>query len=256
MTVPPPGGSRDLDFAAPIRRVRELLDGWQDRVRTARVGDPDHGRDLAPPPEGTADIVVGERVAAELGQPPAPSHALVLTTVDGALVKDGRVSVVGPDLDAARPAECLALAQVVMAAHAPGQCPDRVDLERARFLADRIPGVMVRAMPGRLWMRLDHGALERGVRLETIGRFLVQVHREQFPGLTGVEVALVTGADVGQLDTVAADARVLAGRIHKLAAVSAGVYECADLDCESCADRGTCDALRDVAIRYRERRGA
>jgi len=249
------------DFAGPIRRVHDLAARWGGLARSCRLTDADaFAREvgLSQPGRGTPTVVVGGNVGAELGRPPAPSHALVLTTTEADLVSDGRVRCKGPELSSADPAANLPLAQVVIAAHAPGEAPDRFDLERAQFWTDRFPGVMARAMPDRLWLRVERSQIAAGLTLQTLGRALAAIYRREFPALTAVEVLLITGSeeDVRALGPVAADARVIGGGIKKLVAVEAGVYECPDLDCDSCADQATCDALRDVAIRYRERRDA
>jgi CO dehydrogenase/acetyl-CoA synthase complex beta subunit len=246
------------DFAGPIRRVHDLAARWGGLARSCRLTDADafaRRVGISPPGRRTPTVVVGGNVGAELGCPPAPSHALVLTTAELGLVSDGRVRCKGPDLASAVPAANLPLAQVVIAAHAPGNAPDRFDLERAQFWTDRLPGVMARAMPDRLWLRVERSQVAAGLTVQTLGQALVAIYRREFPELTAVEVLLITGGedDVRALDPVAADARVIGGGIKKLVAVEAGVYDCPDLDCDSCADQATCDALRDVAVRYRER---
>jgi len=45
---------------------------------------------------------------------------------------------------------------------------------------------------------------------------------------------------------------VLSGRHRKLALSADGTFECSDLDCENCDERETCDALKDVTIKYRK----
>ncbi len=246
------------DFAGPIRRVHEIVEGWSGLARRCQLADPDaFAREVGLGARGVGrpTVVVGANVGAELGRPPAPSHALVLTTSEAGLVRDGRICTRGPDLHRAGPLANLPLAQVVMAHHRPGEAPDRFDLERAQFWADRLDGVMARAMPGRLWLRVENAVVARGLTLQRLGLALAAAYRREFPQLTAVEVLLVTGGEdqVRELDGVAADARVIGGGIKKLVAVEAGVYDCPDLDCDACADRTTCDALRDVAIRYRER---
>jgi len=233
------------DYRVQISKVHEIAAAWGEAVRTHDLEAP---AGLSPRGEGTPSVVVGEDVGAELGQPGAISHAMVLTTTTKDLVEDGRVRCMGPDLDQAAPG-ARPYAQVVMLAHN-GEPPDPFELETTQYLPNRLSGVMARTVPGRLWVRISRQALQAGFRLQTLGSALVAAFRMDFPEVTGAEVLLAT-ADVEQLDQVAAEFKVLSGQHRKLVLVEDGVYECSDLNCESCDQKEVCDALKDITIRYR-----
>jgi CO dehydrogenase/acetyl-CoA synthase beta subunit len=160
--------------------------------------------------------------------------------------------VVGPDLDALKGRHRVPLAQVVMLAFGAGRTPDPFDMERLQFLTNRLPGYMVRSVPGRLWVRISRGALERGLDFHALGSCLVAAYLG-LEGVQAVEVLFVTAGveAVEALGPVAVEADILAGRHRKLFLAADGGVECRELDCETCEEREVCDSLRDIVIRRR-----
>jgi CO dehydrogenase/acetyl-CoA synthase beta subunit len=235
------------DYRLQIKKIHEIAAVWGDAVRTHDLDVP---AGLSRRGEGPPSVVVGEDVGAELGQPGAISHAMVLTTTEKDLVEDGRVRCVGPDLDqaaeGARP-----YAQVVMLSHNGEDPLDPFELETTQYLPNRLAGFMARTVPGRLWVRFSKQALDDGFRLHMLGSALIAAFRMDFPQVTGAEVLLATSS-VEQLDEVAAEFKVLSGQHRKLVLVEDGVYDCSDLNCESCDQKEVCDALRDIKVRYRK----
>jgi CO dehydrogenase/acetyl-CoA synthase beta subunit len=231
------------DYWVQIEKVHEIVAVWGGAVRTHDHQIPEG---LSRRGEGPPSVVVGEDVGAELGRPGATSHAMVLTTTDKDLIEDGRVRCMGPDLDQAGGD----YAQVVMLEHN-GDPPDPFDLETTQYLPNRLPGFMARTVPGRLWVRFSKQALDGGFRLHTLGSALIAAFRMDFPALTGAEVLLATSG-VEQFDQVAAEFKVKSGQHRKLVLVEDGVYDCEDLNCDDCDDKDTCDALRDITVRYRK----
>jgi CO dehydrogenase/acetyl-CoA synthase beta subunit len=132
-----------------------------------------------------------------------------------------------------------------------GNPPDPFELETTQYLPNRLPGFMARTVPGRLWVRFSKQALDSGFRMHTLGSALLAAFRMDFPEVTGAEVLLAT-AEVERLDQVAAEFKVLSGQHRKLVLVEDGVYECEDLNCDSCDQKEVCDALKDITVRYRK----
>jgi CO dehydrogenase/acetyl-CoA synthase beta subunit len=241
-----------VDYAAQIRRLKVKV--------SARGGDLcSYARSNSAPifkvhprGEGPTSVVVGAEVGAELGGPGTSSHALVLTTYDEALVEDGLVQCTRMELSAA-PKAGLSFAQVVILALAPGAAIDPYELDATSYLANRVEGYMTRTVPGRLWVRVGRSLLERGFSLPALGFALVAAFKMDFEAVLKAQVLLVAGDEgrLSELDPVAAEHKVLSGRHRKLVAAEKGVYDCDDLDCDSCDEKPTCDALTDVAVRYR-----
>jgi hypothetical protein len=215
-----------------------------------------HEVGLAPRKRGWAEVILAENVAVELGHPATASRAFVLTTSVPGLVQHGDVTLLGPDLDGMRPQERRPFGQVVLLALRDNALPDPFELGNLQYLTHRLPGYMVRSVPGRLWARVSRQARAAGFSLRTLGRALLAAYLGDFPGVSGVEVVLVTSSalDVAALAPVAEQARILAGANQKLSLTASGEIECADLSCEACPEKAVCDALRDL-VRARRRTG-
>jgi len=249
------GGPGRADMAPLIARVKSIL-----REHGAAAAVVDRPLDEAVlsaafgyrGSEGrTPQIVLEADTACELGHPLTPSRSMVLVTFRH-LAHHGRVSVVGPDLKDLQGKERRPLAQVVMLTCRPGRPPDPFDLEAAQFLTNRLPGYMVRSVPGRLWVRVSRGALDRGLSFHVLGSALIAAYRGM-EGVEAVEVLFVTASReaVEDLARVGVEADILAGRHGKLFPAGDGGVECRELDCETCEDREVCDSLRDIVIRRR-----
>jgi hypothetical protein len=253
------------DMAPLIRRVRVLLERCAEAdappSRTLRRGDFDRAAfrrrtGFAARRSGKATLVLGAEVACELGHPSTASRSLVLLTRCAGLVRPGVVTCAGPDLDQLSPRERRPFGQVVMLQLRPGAAPDPFELETAQYLTNRLPGYMVRALPGRLWARVSKRAVAAGFTLGRLGEALILAYAEDFEGVEAVEVAFLTSssAHVEALAPIAVEAEILAGRHKKLSLSPDGVIECGELTCSSCEEKPVCDGLRDVVIRRRKKR--
>ncbi len=201
-------------------------------------------------------IVLQDEVAVELGHPSTPSRAVVLTCQRSGLVRHGRISIVGPDLDSMPEGHRIPFAQVVLLALWPGTRPDPLGIDKTQFLMHRLPGYMVRSVPARLWVRVSKAARAAGMTLRTVGSALINAYKRDFEGeVQAVEVVFVTSSagDVEALAPIAAEANILAGRHKKLVLGGDGEVECRKLNCEPCEERSVCDSLRDIVIKRRSR---
>jgi hypothetical protein len=203
--------------------------------------------------KGKPEVVLGSDVALELGHPSTASRPILLTTALPGLVRPGRVSLLGPDFDRIPIGARRPFAQVVLLALRPGSVPDPFELESTQFLINRLPGYMVRAIPGRLWVRVSKAGRAHGITLHTVGEALIVAFTGEFADVQGVEILFVTSsvADVELLGPIALEASVISGRHKKLALSPEGELECSELSCETCDDKPVCDDLRDI---LRERR--
>ena len=243
------------DMAPLIDKVRALFADHPARIAAplGRIDRDDFARTtgFAARRQGKAEVILGADVAVELGHPSTRSQAMVLATTSPDII-DGQVTIVGPDLDSPGP-ERRPFAQLVMIGIAPGMSPDPFELDNTQFLINRLPGYMVRSMPGRLWVRISKRGRAAGLTLTTVARALVLAYRE-FPQVVAVEVVFVTSsdADVAALAPIALEANVIAGRHKKLALSADGDLECSEMSCESCDEKPVCDDVRDV-VRQRRR---
>ena len=99
-----------------------------------------------------------------------------------------------------------------------GQAPDPFEIDNTQYLTRRLPGYMVRSVPGRLWVRISRKAEEAGLTLKTVGSALIAAYTHDFDAVEGAEVVFVTscGEDVEALAEIANEAKILAGKHKKL----------------------------------------
>ena len=248
------------DMAPLVVRVKRFMEEREGKITLYRAPDDMGGFadafGFTARGRGRPEVIVGEDVAVELGHPSTASRPIVLVTFRPGLVEPGRISLVGPELDATTGGERRSYGQVVMVGLREGAAPDPFDLENVQFLTHRLPGFMVRSVPGRLWVRVSKRACAKGLRMETVGTALIAAYSGAFEAVNGVEVLLVTSSvkDVEALAPVATEAEILAGRHKKLALGTDGEVECIELDCETCEEKPVCDNLRDVVIKRRKAR--
>lgn len=211
---------------------------------------------LAPRGQGKAEVVLAPQVAVELGHPTTASQAAVLTTYEAGAVHPGRISLVGPDLATLPRGTRRPFGQVVCLQLAPGSSPDPFTLETTQYLFNRLPGYMVRSMPGRLWARVSLDGRAGGLGMATIGDALVAAFLGDFDEVRAAEVVLVTSSrdDVDALAPFVLEAQALSGRHKKLVLAPDGTLECRELSCETCDEKPVCDAVREVLARRRSAR--
>lgn len=250
-------------FDTQINRVCSIVAEWGKDVRVWRAPFVDEeGRrafsrraGLMARKSGRATIVPADECAVELGAPGRANVNMVLWTTEAALVRDGEIRLLGPDMPSAGKVSW-PYAQVILVAL---NNPDDIDpfqLESAQYLSNRLPGFMVRTVPGRLWARVSRDAISSGMDFARLGGSLIAAYREDFSAVSAVEILFVTldDAHVNALESVAAEARIILGKNKKLVLVGNGEYECTDLDCDDCEEQETCDEVRDIVILRRKRK--
>jgi len=242
-------------MAPLIKRVRAFLADRQGLTKTCMAPFDlpalAHRFGFAEKRSGRAEVILAEETAVELGHPSTASLSIVLISYQPDLVEHGRISIVGADLDrmdGVRP-----FAQVVMLAVGKDRVPDPFEVDNTQYLMHRLPGYMVRSVPGRLWARIGKKGRAAGLTLKIIGSALIAAYTGDFRGVEKAEVVFVTAGrdNVEGLAQIATEADILAGRHKKLVLGVDGEVECSDLDCESCEEQTVCDNLRDIIIKRR-----
>ena len=234
-------------------QVRELFDSWADATDSRCLHEIDSvsfARDtgFTPRRQGKPEVVLASDVAVELGHPLTASQAFILTTTDASLIRHRQVTRLGPDIDKTPSDRRLPFGQVILLALRDGSTPDPFELESAQFLINRLPGYMVRSIPGRLWVRVSKAGRASGLTLTTVANALFAAYETDFEDVEAVEVFFVTSSitDVEALAPIALEARVIAGQHKNLFLSPAGDLECSELTCESCDEKPVCDDLRDI----------
>lgn len=249
------------DMAPLIRRVREYLSERSER--SVSFDAPWSAAELADRfgfvagrRKGNPEVILAEDTAVELGHPSTASLSAVLVTWDPGLVRPGRITLVGPDLDGPPGPGSRPFGQVSMLAVKPGSVPDPFALDSAQYLLHKLPGYAVRSVPGKLWVRVSRKGRQAGLTLRVVGAALVAAYTGDFDEVEAAEVVFVTSSasDVEALSEVAVEARILSGRHKKLFLGADGEIECRELACDTCEEKPVCDNLRDIVIQRRARK--
>jgi CO dehydrogenase/acetyl-CoA synthase beta subunit len=236
------------------------------RQQGVRVREFDHSGDpqtlidelpLRVGPGAQEGIILRSDTYAELGKPSAGSSAFVMWTTDPSLVRDGRVTLVGPDIQEAG-STALPLGQVLIVGGRELGKEAQPVLEQKQYLSNLLEGYMVKSSPGRVWSRVSKGAAAKGLDFEMLGKALSAVYKLEVPKIESLEVLFVTSGkqEIKQLEAIAAQVRVL-GKAFRRDALRAKGHELIDCtlgtDCASCEVKPDCDDIRDV-VKIRKRR--
>jgi CO dehydrogenase/acetyl-CoA synthase beta subunit len=186
------------------------------------------------PHVSSAQVILSEDTGLELGNPGVASRSLLLWG-SGDSLKDGRITLVGPDFPAAT-TPSLPFAQVLMVE---GAVSDEYDCYRDLRDATyniRLRGFMTRIFPGRqsIWCRVSKEALAAGFSAQTLGSSLIQ-NLKQLDFVHSVEVLIVTSSkeDVEELAGPADQVMDIVEALIKM-------YEEMNFDCASCEYKDVC----------------
>jgi len=192
-------------------------------------------------------MVMASDTAVELGSPECLSLNAVLWTHQEGWVTDDQMWLLGKDLPDARPQNDYA--QFILVQIHEGIEPDPFQLESAQFLIRRLPGIMSRTVPGKLWIRISDCAMAQAIDFSVVACALRQSCKQNLSGIAAVESVFINDerSVIQNLSGLASEARIIAGRHKKVSLGMDGEYECAVLDCDVCENQHVCDQIRKVA---------
>lgn len=250
-------------FDAHIARLAAYVaemhgSGWRTREFSLPCGVTEltQGLPIRIGPGANRGIILRADTFMELGNPTAGSCACVLWTNDISLVRDGRVTLIGPDISEAR-GRSLPFGQVLLVGGDDLGAEEHESLGQSQYVADQIEGYMVRSSSRNIWSRVSNDVAARGFCFAFLGRSLMALYKSSAPKVRVMEIVFVTSSreDVLRLEDIAAPARELGAGIVKEQWKAKGYdLEC-DLDCRSCHDRNVCDDVRKIiAARLRKER--
>jgi CO dehydrogenase/acetyl-CoA synthase beta subunit len=212
-------------------------------------------------PGANPGIILRGDTFLELGNPTAGSCAYLLWTDEPSLIRDGRITLFGPDIPESGGAS-LPFGQVLMLA-GEGLLPkDHERLQQVPIVGDQIEGYMVRSAAENVWSRVSKGAAARGFDFEVLGKSLLSLAKSGAEGITAMEILFVTSSkdDVNELSSVASGSKSVGSEILKETWKARGYDVDCDFDCASCSDSDVCDDIRDVIAtikkKAREKRAA
>ncbi|MDY6917486.1 MAG: hypothetical protein SVP26_06010 [Chloroflexota bacterium] len=239
-------------YEVHLTRLRQYVEEKRRQSRPLKevCCETDAGRLLAGLPVSVgatekANVILKEDTFIELGNPSVASAAFVIWSDDSSCVEDGRITLIGPDIQESE-GQSLPFGQVIIVGGTGLKEEHYLDLERTQFASDQIEGYMLRSVPRRVWSRVSNDAARRGFSFETLGRALMAIFRDKMPLIEATEVVFVTSSkdDVNELDDIAAAVRKFSGELRKLVRQDDGTYECTEYNCSTCDNQEVCDAVR------------
>lgn len=209
-------------------------------------------------PGANPKIILRSDTFLELGSPQAGSCAVVLWTDAPSLIRDGRITLVGPDVPEAAGAS-LPFGQIVLVGGTGLSVEEHPAIGQAQYVADQIEGYMVRSSSRNIWSRVSTDAAAKGFCFEILGRCLMAIYKSSLPKVQAMEVVFITSSkdDVLGLNDIAREVRDISADIVKEHWKRKGYDLDCDLDCRSCHDKDVCDDIRKIiAARVRKERRA
>jgi len=202
------------------------------------------------PAGGPRNIVLGDDVGAELGNPQDTSLACVLWSDDIKAINDGSITLVGPDL-AESAGKTLPFGKVVLVG-VEGFNEDNIyercmELDHLRYGID-LDGFMLRAISQhqREWCRISKAALKRGFAAGHLAAVLMKMLKN-IPYVRSAEIVFLTSsaADIKKL-------REIVNPVFRLIAAMDKMAGEMDFDCDTCEYDDVCDeaeGLREMRAR-------
>ncbi len=186
------------------------------------------------PTSNKPEIILKEDTFVELGNPKTASVAFVLWTENPSLVRDGKITIVGPDIPEAK--GNLPFAQVLIAQTRGLEPKDYRLLIRNQYDLN-LEGYMLRAVPQRqrVWSRVSREAVEKGFALETLGKALMVSLKEKPPKAEAVEAIFVTSSEE--------DVRELGKITEEAWKIAAPIKSTPSYDCTTCENKEICDEI-------------
>lgn len=248
-------------FATCIEEFRNQIDlilkdgkvHQEIQLRTDRkTNAPDEPGDKKRRPE----LVLKSEMQLELGGPETDACGMVLYTSDREKVRNGLVTVIGPDIQDA-PQGRMAYGQVVLIEGKPLEKSMYYEIQKAINLSASIPGYMSKRNGMEVWDRISIKAVKRGLNFPQIAETLMDQIRTKLTEITAVEVFFIAGeADaVKQMQAIGEKAEAIWQQLKKQLWSSRGI----DLEacspgghCGACDDKETCDKIRRISRDYTE----
>ena len=254
-------------FDAYVARLNEYVEEVGERRGIKRIDCPTNVDELTaslPVNVGErekATIILKEDTAVELGNPSVASCAFILWPSNPTLVRDGRITLIGPDIPESL-GRSLPFAQILIVHGRELKDQHHLVLEQPYAISNQIEGYMVRLAPQRqrMWTRVSKKVVERGFSFETLGRAIMAIYKSELPVIETVEVLFITSSkeDVEALESLAREIQRIKDSTlsSRFIATDDGSYECTSeyLDCRDCPDQVVCDDIRDLVRLKRKAR--
>lgn len=232
---------------AYVREMRENGRPVREFAGPSSVQDLQDGLPIRVGPRANPGIILRTDTFVELGSPQAGSCAFVLWTNNPALLRDGRTTLIGADIQEAAGAS-LPFGQILLVGGEELGPEDHQSLWQAQYVADQVEGYMVKSSSRSMWSRVSKDVAAKGFSFETLGRSLMLLFKTSVPKVQVMESVFITSSkeDVLLLDDIAARVQKVGSEIIKETWKAKGYDLDCSLDCSSCHDKEVCDNIREV----------
>jgi CO dehydrogenase/acetyl-CoA synthase beta subunit len=204
-------------------------------------------RSVAWPAGGSRNLILGQDTAVELGNPREGSCSFMLWGRDEGWVKDGRMTIAGPDIPDCE-GKSLPFGLVILIAGNDFTSENAWEryrqMEGKRYEVD-LKGYMMRAVSQnqREWSRVSREARQNGFSFPVLGQAMRSTFKS-LPWITAFEVLFVTSSrkDVAALQRIGEKAGRIVAAMNKM-------LEELSFDCGVCEYRDVCSdvaALRSM----------
>ncbi len=199
-------------------------------------------------------IIMRGNTFVELGNPLAGSTSHLLWTENCSLIQDGRITLIGPDIDTAE-GQSLPFGQILMVGGEALKNQDHEQLQQINIIGDQIEGYMLRSSAENIWARVSRDVASREFTFETLGKAMIALIKSNRPDITSVEILFVTSGkkDVEELADSVSSAKSLGSDILKEAWKERGYDVDCDFDCSTCHDEEVCDDIRDTIVQIKQK---
>ncbi len=232
-----------------IKRVEKYLQGrpMEEFNCPSSVDDLKKDLPVRMGPGSNPGIILRSDMFVELGNPAEGSSGFILWTEDSSLIRDGHITLIGPDIPDLEGAS-VPFGQVVMIAGEKLDDEVQEKIEEYQHISDYLEGYMVRSSSQSIWGRVSKDSVAKGFSVETLGKALMINMKSNVPAIEAMEIVFVTSNkdDVKQLGEIAAEVDDIRKEIIKAVWKERGYDLDCDLDCSSCESKVTCDDIRDI----------
>jgi CO dehydrogenase/acetyl-CoA synthase beta subunit len=255
-------------FDVYVKKIADYVESVRGKGRQIREfdcpGDPSRlleGLPVRVGPEAGSGVILRVDTFVELGSPDTSSCALILWTDNPSLVRDGKITLIGPNIQESEGAS-LPFAQVLIVGGAGLGKEEHSALEQNQYIADQIEGYMLRSTSERMWGRVSKDAATKGFDFDTLGKAFMAIFKTAVPKVQAMEAIFITSdkEDVRQLDNIAEQVRKISKDITRETWLARGydILECTlGWDCNTCSDKPVCDEIREViTVRKKKNRKA
>lgn len=228
-------------FDDDIAWLKRHTESKKTRGRSVRSLDSGDGAQRVPDfaKKDRATIVLKEDTWLELGNPGTVSAALALVTESVDLVRDGAITLIGPDIPEARGS--LPFAQILLIASNELQDEDYRKINSFQYELE-LRGYMIKSIPSSLiiWSRVSKESAGEGFCFGALGRAIIDSYKAEFK-IGAIEVIFVTSCeeDVNELGA-------LREKVTRIISAMNKMIQELSFDCSSCEYLDVCGDIRQL----------